>query len=182
MYVFNNRRSTHPYEACSQEVLWSLLSHCQYLIGVESLKDESCSRSDRPIGCQAGPIFVRETTKTILREYLPESKFTSQSQHSRVLISCDQGISKRGFDATVVNGTVSLIGDWLWEWTRESLGGYGTFSSRGICSLVNDPRRFQSNNFGQLTFHFGGRTRLSRLLHTRPAIVRERGRPTWGID
>lgn len=137
MYVFNNRRSTHPYEACFQERLWSLLSHCQYLIGVESLKDESCSRSDRPIGRQAGPIFVRETTKTILREYLPESTFTSQSQHSRVFISCDQGISKRGFDATVVNGTVSLIGHWLWEWTRESLGGYGTFSSRGICSLAN---------------------------------------------
>lgn len=186
MYVFNNRRSTHPYEACSQERLWSLLSHCQYLIGVESLKDESCSRSDRPIGCQAGPIFVRETTKTILREYLPESKFTSQSQHSRVFISCDQGISKEGvwrycrkwnsiFDRRLTLGMDSRITGRI----RDILQPWDLFFGQ---YRKPDPQRFQSNNFGQLTFHFGGRTRLSRLLHTRPAIVRERGRPTWGID
>lgn len=105
IYVFNNRRSTPYIRLHTKHVpkngsglwLWSFLSHCQYLIGVESLKDEPCSRSDRPIGCQAGPIFVRETTKTILREYLSESKFTtSQSQHSRVFISCEQGISRGG--------------------------------------------------------------------------------------
>lgn len=164
MYVFDNRRIalyiSHPHEAYSQERLWFVIplpiSHrCRITQGWTVLLIRQTHRlpswtKNRPGGYEDHHARIL-TWKQIYNVAITAFK----SVHFMW-----PGHLKREFNATVVNGTVSLISHRLWEWTRQPLRRFRDILQPWDLFFGQywklDPQRFQSNNFGQLTFNLEG--------------------------